>query len=125
MSKKKNKKTIKHRPGTLERQEMKKKVRASAEWADLRHKLIEEQKVDPISLRPLTRTANCHHLSQNTDYYGDLSEDRFLMLNDYSHRLVHYLYDIVRRENGDYDVLERIKDVIKRMIEVTDYDGNR
>ena len=107
-----------------EKQIMKRKVRASAEWAELRAQIRDEQKTDPISMRPLSRSFNLHHLSQDERYYDDLSRDRFVGLNEYSHRCCHYLYDIVVRE-GDFDVLERIKQIIEEMQNITAADELR
>lgn len=107
-----------------EAQIRKRKVRASPEWADLRDLVRDEQKIDPISMRPLSRSFNLHHLSQDADYYNDLSPSRFVGLNDYSHRCCHYLYDIVIRE-GDFEVLNRIKLIIEQMIKITDADKLR
>ena len=107
-----------------EKQIKKRKIRASAEWADLRNLIRDEQKIDPISMRPLTRSFNLHHLSQDERYYDDLSRERFVGLNDYSHRCVHYLYDIVVRED-DYNVLERLRLIIQQMIDITESDKLR
>lgn len=107
-----------------DKQIMKRKVRASAEWAELRHKLISKQKTDPITLKPLYRMANTHHLSQDDTYYSDLTEDRFIMLNSKSHELIHMVYDIRVRE-GDYNVFGRIQEIVDRMIELTEEDKNR
>lgn len=107
-----------------ESQIRKRKVRASAEWAELRSQIRDDQKTDPISMRPLTRTFNLHHLSQDERFYDDLSRDRFVGLNDYSHRCVHYLYDIVVRE-GDYNVFERLQLIIQRMLDITESDSRR
>lgn len=107
-----------------EAQIRKRKVRASAEWADLRNLIRDEQKIDPISMRPLSRSFNLHHLSQDERYYDDLSRDRFVGLNEYSHRCVHYLYDIVARE-GDYNVFDRLKQIIEEMQRITASDASR
>lgn len=107
-----------------EAQIRKRKVRASAEWADLREYIRDEQKIDPISMRPLSRSFNLHHLSQDERYYDDLSRDRFVGLNEYSHRCVHYLHDIVVRE-GDYNVFERLQLIIQQMIDITESDKLR
>lgn len=100
---------------------MKRKVRNTAEWSQLRQLVREEQKTDPVSLRPLTRTFNLHHLSQDERFYDDLERSRFMGLNDYSHRTIHYIYDIVKRE-GDFQVLDRIKDIIEEMQQITEKD---
>lgn len=107
-----------------ESQIKKRKVRASSAWAELRTQIRDEQKIDPISMRPLNRSFNLHHLSQDERYYDDLSRDRFVGLNEYSHRCVHYLYDIVIRE-GDFNVFERLQLIIQQMIDITEFDKGR
>lgn len=103
---------------------LKRKVRNTTEWSQLRQLVREEQKTDPVSLRPLTRTFNLHHLSQDERFYDDLERSRFLGLNDYSHRTIHFIYDIVKRE-GDFQVLDRIKEIIEQMQEITEKDFTR
>jgi len=107
-----------------EKQIRKRKVRASADWAELRAQIRDEQKIDPISMRPLNRGWNLHHLSQDERYYDDLSRERFVGLNEYSHRCVHYLHDIVVRE-GDFNVFERLQLIIQQMIDITESDKLR
>ena len=107
-----------------EAQIKKRKVRASAEWTDLREYIRDEQKVDPISLKPLNRSFNLHHLSQDERYYDDLSPERFVGLNSYSHDCIHYLYNIVERE-GDYNVLDRVRLLIMEMQKITQADASR
>lgn len=104
------------RTKTSEAQIMKRKIRASPEWAELRTKLMKEQKIDPITLRPLTRSANCHHLDMNKENYGNLEPSRFVMLNHNSHTLCHEILKIYLRE-GDFDVFERIKEICLKMAE--------
>ena len=103
---------------------LKRKIRNTNEWSELRQKVRDEQKIDPISMRPLTRTFNLHHLSQDELFYDDLERSRFVGLNDYSHRCIHYLYDIIERE-GDYDVLDRIRLLIIEMQKITENDATR
>ena len=107
-----------------ESQIKKRKVRSSAEWAELRDHIRDEQKVDPISLKPLNRGWNLHHLSQDARYYDDLSPERFVGLNSYSHNCVHYIYNIVERE-GDFAVLDRLKFIIMEMQQITSADNER
>lgn len=105
-----------------EKQVMKRKLRGSAEWKSLRKKVAETQyDIDPITARKLTRGFNLHHLSQDDDFYDNLEMERFVALNSQSHDTVHFLYNIVKRE-GNFDVLERIKDIISRMIDITEKD---
>ena len=72
--------------------EIKSKVRKSREWKDFRKKLIEKQKVDPITGKKLTTGCNCHHLDLNVNHYSDLKEDKFVILNRQSHEIIHALF---------------------------------
>ena len=124
MSKKKEQKksTVKHRKGTLERQELKRRTRKSPEWAELRELLYNQQNgIDPVTLRPLVH-GNCHHLSQVWQKYDDLSPEKFVLLNARTHETVHFLYDIYKRE-GDIDrVVNELKDIVIKMVYYTEKD---
>lgn len=107
-----------------EAQIRKRKIRASAEWSELRETVKDEQKIDPISMKPLSKSFNLHHLSQDERYYDDLSPERFVGLNSYSHDCIHYLYNIAERE-GDYNVLDRVRLLIIEMQKLTHADALR
>ena len=119
MAKKKRAKTIKHRAETLERRAFKTKVRRSPEWAELRKAKFDEQDgIDPITLRPLTYGYNCHHMQcENWKKYDDLDPEKFVCLNSKSHSTIHFIWDIVKRE-GDFAVLDRIKEILEKMKEL-------
>lgn len=126
MAKRKSKsKTVKHRPGTLERQALKRKVRRSPEWAELRKAVAERQgNVDPVTLRPLTKGFNLHHLSQCWQEYGNLQPERFVALNHKTHETAHFIYEIYKRE-GNFLFLDELKSIVKRMKELTEEDEQR
>jgi len=119
---KKAKKTVKHRPGTIERRNLKNSVRKSPEWAALRKLKMEEQNhLDPITERPLAKYAECHHLSQDWESYGNLEQSRFVILNNKTHTTVHFIYDLYKRL-GSWDFLYRIMDICERMSYLTKED---
>ena len=107
---------INHKAETITRREFKTKIRRSPEWSELRQlKANEQNSIDPITLRPLTHGFNCHHLQcEDWTKYGDLDPEKFVCLNSKSHTTIHFLWEIVKRD-GDFDVLERIKEVLKKM----------
>ena len=119
MAKRKLSKQIKHRPGTLERQALKRKVRRSPEWYELRLLKYKEQNgIDPITLRPLSRSFNCHHMQcEDWKKYDDLNPEYFVCLNTQTHDVIHFLWNIVKRE-GDYDVFTRIIFYLDKMKEL-------
>lgn len=121
----KRKKEITHRPGTLARREMKRKVRSSPEWAELRETISKNQNnIDPVTCRPLLRGWNLHHLSQCSEFYDDLSEDRFVALNHRTHEIVHALYDVYKREQS-WQFLDELKTIIEKMVEITKNDEKK
>lgn len=101
-----------------ETQKMKTKLRNSKAWKDKRKIFKKDQKIDPITLKPLTNHFNLHHRNLNEKDYCDLSNDgHFVALNPTSHDLVHFLFNIVKREQS-YDVLDRIKIELQKMAEI-------
>lgn len=77
-----------------------------------------------MTLSLLTKSFNLHHLSQSKDIedYTNLDDERFVGLNAQSHDCIHFLYRIYERE-GNFDMLERIKEILIKMKELTDKDN--
>lgn len=99
-------------------QKMKAKLRNSKAWKDFRKWFKKEQRIDPITLKPLTNHFNLHHRDLDETHYYDLSNyDHFVALNPTSHDLVHFLFNIVKREQS-YDVLDRIRIELQKMSEI-------
>lgn len=92
------------------------KFRRSAEWHKLRDKIKKQQKLDPITLKPLSRTYNLHHLNVDPQKYTVLDEpDHFIGLNSTTHTLVHFLWgDASKRKDWRSMVLRLIK-ILKLM----------
>ena len=99
-------------------QKMKTKLRNSKAWKDLRKRFKKEQKIDPITLKPLTNRFNLHHRDLDETHYCDLSNnEHFVALNPTSHDLIHFLFNVVKREQS-YEVLDRIKVELQKMAEI-------
>lgn len=97
-------------------QKEKTKFRATKEWKCFRKQLKEEQKVDPLSLRPLTKTCNCHHRDLDAAHYTDISnKEHFVMVNNYTHKCLHYLYNIYK---NDKDVIKRLELELEKMYKI-------
>ena len=97
-------------------QKEKTKFRATKEWRDFRKQLKEKQKVDPLSLKSLTKTCNCHHRDLDATHYTDISnEEHFVMVNNYSHKCLHYLYNIYK---NDKDVIKRLELELEKMYKI-------
>lgn len=86
-------------------------------FKDFRKSLIEKQKIDPITLKKLTKKANCHHMDLNSENYFNLKEENFIMLNSSSHDLVHLIYEYYRK---DKDILDRLKIIVEDMYRINE-----
>lgn len=96
-------------------QKMKRNLRASKAWKEFRKKIKQEQKVDPLTKRSLTNSANLHHRDLNPDNYEDLSDSsHFVMYNKKTHDTIHYLYDIATRCGID-ELIERLRGELEAM----------
>ena len=90
--------------------------RRSAEWKLFRKSLLEQEDQDYITQSKLNKKANCHHLDMSDENYTDLSNpDHFIMLNKKTHTMIHQLFSYYKK---DPHVLDRIKDVLDRMMEL-------
>ena len=97
-----------------------KKFRYSEAWKNFRKKLMEKQKVDPITGNKLSKIANCHHLSLDENKYDDISnEDNFVMLSKLSHDCVHFLF----LKSDPKAWRKRIKGLIKILEKMEELNG--
>lgn len=90
-------------------------VRRKKEWKQLRiDKSKEQEGLDFLTQKKLSKKANCHHLDQRKDieYYGNLSPDRFIMLNSKSHDCVHFLFTYWL---NDPEIIERLVNILELM----------
>lgn len=78
-------------------QEVKTKFRSTKTWKDFRKQLKEEQVLDPLSQRKLTPRCHCHHRDLDEKNYSNLSDKtHFVMYNNYTHKTIHYLFNIAK-----------------------------
>lgn len=101
--------------GKVLNQVEKAKFRETSVWKDFRKKFAGSK--DPITLKPLPKRYNLHHLCLNPSEYQVLKMDRFIPLNSTTHDIVHYLYKYYRK---DKNILRRLKAVLDKMVEVND-----
>lgn len=91
------------------------KFRASKEWKEFRKKLS-VRKTDEITLSPLRKGYNIHHLDLNKDNYCNIeNENNFCVLNKKTHEVLHFLYSYYKK---DKSILKRLKIILERMCEI-------
>ncbi len=100
-------------------QKSKTKFRRSAKWLKFRaFKKKEQDGKDVITGGPLRAGFQVHHMNQNEETYEDLSNpENFLALNRYTHKLLHYFLTYYKK---DRNVLERLRSILDKMIELAD-----
>ena len=96
--------------------EKKSKFRQSKEWKAFRIKIAEKQdKKDIITGKPLIKGYNVHHCDMSPENYDSLTEENFIAVNKATHEALHFLF---RYYKNDKDVLNRIKQVLDKMVEL-------
>ncbi len=109
----KSKKTTKKKRTSA--QQMRDNIRLSDDWWFMRQRLMEEQKIDPVTQSKLTVRANCHHLDQRDENYNKLIDRRFIMLNPRTHKFIHFIYPAYKKYGEQ--VLIALRDILDKMIE--------
>lgn len=100
-------------------QDLKTKFRRSKPWKDLRLKVRKEQRVDPVTLKPLSVTFNLHHLDLNPDNYTEIGHtDHFVGLNSQTHDVVHFFFGDGRIRKDWRSMVERLVAILERMEEL-------
>ncbi len=96
-----------------ESQKKKRNFRQSKIWKIFRHeKNVEQNGIDPITNKKLTKGANLHHRNLAAEDYTDLTNKKdFVMLNHATHEFLHWLY---RYWKTDPDILMRIENELQR-----------
>lgn len=91
-------------------------VRKTKEWKEFRRHLIDEQKIDPITKKKLTKGCNVHHMDLNVEHYGNLIDENFVVLNRQSHEIIHGLFGHERHINRDWrERLDAIRVILEKM----------
>lgn len=110
---------------------LKGEFRKTSLWKAFRCKFyIKEQKLlkngrkkdvkndDAITLKPLNRTFNLHHMQLDSRKYTELNEKNFIPVNTQTHTFLHWLYSYYRK---DPLILERLKKYLDQMCELNDF----
>jgi hypothetical protein len=94
-------------------QKDKTKFRRSAKWKKFKAYVRKIKKVDCITLYPLRKGHNLHHLDLNEAHYEDVSDiSHFEPLNRKTHETVHFLYPYYVKDNA---IIDRLRDLLERM----------
>ena len=98
-------------------QKMKRDFRASKIWKLFRHqKNVEQDGLCYVTHKKLNKGANLHHIDLDAGHYTDLSDpSHFVFVNKSIHDCIHTLW---RYYQKDPEVLDRLKEVLDRMVEV-------
>lgn len=100
-----------------EAQKKKASFRNSAKWKKFKHfKNVEQGGVCYITHKKLPKGATLHHLNLDESLYQDLSKpENFVYLCKSMHEVIHTIW---RYYKNDPAVLDRIKEVLDRMVEI-------
>lgn len=95
-------------------QKEKRDFRYTSKWKRFRVKMKKlAQGIDFITMKPLTKAWNLHHLDMKDVNYKDITNpDRFIALNEDTHKIVHWLYPIYKK---DKDVIARLEYILMLM----------
>lgn len=103
----------------------KEKFRKSKEWKEFRARMaVLFNHRDYITGKRLIKGFNVHHLKteQDAENYQDISdESNFIPLNSYCHKMLHYLFLHYRK---DKTVIDRLVEVLDKMMELSDMDDS-
>lgn len=95
-------------------QNSKSKFRSTSKWKKFRKSLKEKRKLDEITLKPLYKGWNCHHMILDPKKYEDLTnEDNFATLNHNTHEFIHWAFNNYKK---DPLFLDRVKYVLDDML---------
>ena len=78
-------------------------------WKDFRQHMFEIQSIDPITNRKLLKGANLHHRCLDAKQYQILEEERFVLLNKQSHKLLHAVYGDERHKKDWRKILDNLR----------------
>ena len=100
----------------MKAKDVKAKFRQSKEWKEFRKTRFDKQDgKDTITGKKLYKGYNVHHLSMDAETYDKLIEENFIAVNKTTHETIHALF---RYYKNDKDILNRIKQVLDKMVEL-------
>ena len=100
----------------MKAKDVKAKFRQSKEWKEFRKRMFEKQNgKDIITGKKLCKGYHVHHLDMSAENYDQLIEENFIAVNKQTHETIHTLFRYYR---DDKDILNRIKQVLDKMVEL-------
>ena len=100
----------------MKAKDVKAKFRQSKEWKEFRKRMFEKQcGKDIITGKKLCKGYNVHHYDMSAENYDKLIEENFIAVNKQTHDALHFLF---RYYKNDKDILNRIKQVLDKMVEL-------
>lgn len=86
--------------------------RRREDWLELRRILKEKQKTDFVTGLPLDSNCNLHHGDLRIENYEDLSkESNFIVLNQDTHRTLHFLFGDKNKRNNWRERLRKLEEL--------------
>jgi len=99
-----------------ETQKAKKKFRQTKEWKNFRKLMFSQSgKVDRITLKPLRKGWQLHHLNLDETQYANLREENFICVNRQTHETIHWLF---RYYLKDPAIIDRLREIMQKMKEI-------
>lgn len=93
---------------------IKAEFRKSLKWKRWRYTLVDYySNKDSITLKPLHKGWNAHHLDMRAENYTVLKEERFRPLNADTHDCIHFLYRYYKK---DPFIIDRIRALLDEMV---------
>lgn len=105
-------------------QKDKSKIRHSNNWKILKEELeLRYRHSDILTNDKLKEDFSCHHLDLNPNNYSNFADiTHFVPLNKSSHEFLHFIY---RYYAKDPSILNRLKDLLDKMILLNEFDNKR
>ena len=83
-------------------------------WKRWRYTLIDYyNNQDQLTMKPLRKGFNVHHLDMREEHYTILKEERFRPLNSDSHDCIHFLFRYYKK---DPFIIDRLRNLLDLMV---------
>ena len=100
----------------MKARDVKAKFRQTKAWKEFRKRIFDKQDgKDIITGKKLYKGYNVHHLNMDADNYDKLIEENFIAVNKNTHEVIHTLFRYYKNDKG---ILNRIKQVLDKMVEL-------